>query len=252
MSYIEGFIVPVRAADRNAYERHARTFGAIAPELGIRRMVEGWPDEVPHGKLTDFYRAVAANEDETAVFSWFEYPSRKERDAANEKFRTDPRMSEAMENAPFDAKRMIFGGFETIVEWGEGPGRYLSGFIAPVPRGKKDAYRAMTQKQAPIFGEHGALRLVQAWADDVPDGEVTDFRRAVRAEPDEAVVLAFIEWASKQASTEGWDKVMKDERMQHTGEVPFDGKRLFWGGFETIVDTAGGEKVAPIAAPITA
>lgn len=252
MSYIEGFIAPVRAADREAYEKHARTFAGIAPDLGIKRMVEGWADDVPHGKLTDFYRAVAANEDETIVFSWFEYPSRKERDAANEKFRTDPRMNDLMGNVPFDAKRMIFGGFETIIDSGKGPGGYISAFIAPVPREKKEAYLLMNERQAPIFREHGALRFVQAWADDVPEGKVTDFRRAVRAEPNEEVILAFIEWPSKQANLEGWDKIMKDERMQPPGEVPFDGKRLFWGGFEVIVDTARGEDVVAATAPITA
>ncbi|HSR01051.1 MAG TPA: DUF1428 domain-containing protein [Sphingomicrobium sp.] len=252
MSYIEGFIAPVSASGREAYEHHARAFAAIAPELGIKRMVEGWADDVPRGKLTDFYRAVAANEEETVVFSWFEYPSRKERDAANEKFRTDPRMNDLMGKVPFDAKRMIFGGFETILDSGKGPGGYVSGFIAPVPRERKDAYREMNERQAPIFQEHGALRFVQAWADDVPEGQVTDFRRAVRAEQSEDVVLAFIEWPSKQANLEGWDRIMKDERMQHTGEPPFDGKRLFWGGFEVIVDTARSQLAAATAAPITA
>jgi uncharacterized protein YbaA (DUF1428 family) len=252
MTYFEGFISPVPATEKEAYRAHARRFAAVAPEFGIRRMVEGWADEVPHGKLTDFYRAVQANENETVVFSFFEYPSKKERDAANEKFASDPRMADMMKDMPFDAKRMIFGGFETIVEAGSGPGNYLNGFIAPVPREKKDAYETMTERQAPIFREYGALRVVQSWGDDVPEGKVTDFRRAVQAQPDETVVFAFIEWPSKQVNDDAWEKIMKDERMQHSGDAPFDGKRMFWGGFEVILDTAAGEQLAAAAAPITA
>lgn len=238
MTYFEGFIAPVGASDKEAYRDHAQRFARIAPEFGIERMVECWADDVPHGKVTDFYRAVQANDDETVVFSFFQYPSKKERDAANEKFQNDPRMAEMMTDMPFDAKRMIIGGFDTIVEAGSGPGSYINGFIAPVPREKKQAYREMNERHAAIFREYGALRVVQAWGDDVPEGKVTDFRRAVQAGPDETVVFAFIEWPSKQANTEAWDKIMKDERMQPGGDMPFDGKRLFWGGFEVLLDTA--------------
>jgi len=80
---------------------------------------------------------------------------------------------------------------------------------------------------------------------------VTDFRRAVKAEPNETVVFAFLEWPSKQANDAAWEKIMKDERMQ-PGDAPFDGKRLFWGGFEVIVDTAADTQVAADASPISA
>jgi uncharacterized protein YbaA (DUF1428 family) len=156
------------------------------------------------------------------------------------------------EGMPFDGKRMILGGFEAIVETGKGPGQYINGFIAPVPVKKKDAYLEMTERQAAIFREYGALRLVQAWGDDVPEGEVTDFRRAVKAEPNETVVFAFIEWPSKQVNDEAWEKIMKDERMQPSGDMPFDGKRLFWGGFDSIVDTASSAEIASSATPVTA
>jgi uncharacterized protein YbaA (DUF1428 family) len=96
----------------------------------------------------------------------------------------------------------------------------------------------MTERQAAIFREYGALRLVQAWGDDLPEGKVTDFRRAVQAEPDETVVFALIEWPSKQVNDEAWDRIMKDERMQPSADAPFDGRRLFWGGFEVILDSA--------------
>jgi uncharacterized protein YbaA (DUF1428 family) len=202
--------------------------------------------------VTDFYRSVDAKDDETVVVSWFEYPSREARDAANERFRSDPRMQALSEGIPFDAKRMILGGFDGLVEAGEGPGRYINSFIAPVPLEKKDAYRKMTEAHAALFREYGALRLVQAWGDDVPDGNVTDFRRAVKAQPGETVVFAFIEWPSKEVNDQAWEKIMKDERMQPSGDVPFDGKRMFWGGFDVIIDTVSDAKVASAAAPVTA
>jgi len=251
MTYFEGFITPVPATKRADYLRHAGKFTPMARQFGIRRMVESWADEVPHGTVTDFYRAVEAKDEETIVFSFFEYPSRKERDAANEKFMSDPNMAEMMKDMPFDASRMIMGGFDSIIDSGEGGGSYINGFIAPVPNGNKDAYIRMNERHSAIFREYGALRFVQAWGDDVPDGKVTDFRRAVKAEPNETVVFAFLEWPSKQANDAAWEKIMKDERMQ-PGDAPFDGKRLFWGGFEVIVDTAADTQVAADASPISA
>jgi uncharacterized protein YbaA (DUF1428 family) len=102
----------------------------------------------------------------------------------------------------------------------------------------------MNEKHAAIFREYGALRVVQAWGDDVPEGKVTDFYRAVKAQPNETVVFAFLEWPSKQANDEAWDKMMKDERMQPSADAPFDGKRMFWGGFEVILDTANAKEPA--------
>jgi uncharacterized protein YbaA (DUF1428 family) len=238
MTYFEGFALPVAAADKETFRAHAAKFAEVAREFGIVRQVEAWADNVPHGQVTDFYRAVDAKEDETVVFSWFEYPSKEAREAANEKFRSDPRMQELGASMPFDGARMIIGGFESIVEAGQGPGGYINGFIVPVPNEKKDAYRQMNERHAAIFREYGALRVIQAWGDDVPEGKVTDFRRAVKAEPNETVVFAFIEWTSKQASDEAWEKQMNDERTQPSADVPFDGKRMFWGGFEKILDTA--------------
>jgi uncharacterized protein YbaA (DUF1428 family) len=251
MTYFEGFIAPVPQANRQAYLDHVNSVAPVLQECGVRRMVEASADEVPHGKVTDFYRAVDAKDDETVVFSFFEYPNKAERDSASEKFMNDPRLQD-MSNVPFDAKRMIFGGFEAIVDVGESGGNYVNGFIMPVPRANKEAYREMSERHAAIFREYGALRLVQAWGDDVPEGKVTDFYRAVQAQPDETVVFAFIEWPSKQVNDEAWDKMMKDERMQPSADAPFDGKRMFWGGFEVILDTAGQAQSAAAEVPITA
>src|SRR5438067_2172831 len=116
MTYFEGFIVPVPEANRAAYEAHSRKFGPLVQDIGVRRMVENWDSDVPEGKLTDFRKAVDAKPDEKVVISWFEYGSRAERDSANEKFMSDPRMAEMGTDMPFDAKRMIMGGFDAIVE----------------------------------------------------------------------------------------------------------------------------------------
>ena len=252
MTYFEGFVLAVPTANKEAFLDHAAKFADVLGDIGVKRQLEAWADDVPHGEVTDFYRAVDATADETVVVSWFEYPSREARDAANEKFRSDPRMEALSQGIPFDSKRMIIGGFEGLVESGQGPGRYINGFIAPVPLEKKDAYRKMTEGHAAIFREYGALRLVEAWGDDVPEGKITDFRRAVKTTPDETVVFAFIEWPSKAVSDEAWGKIMKDERMTPPGDAPFDGKRMFWGGFDVIVDKVFDTQVASAAAPVTA
>jgi uncharacterized protein YbaA (DUF1428 family) len=115
---------------------------------------------------------------------------------------------------------------------------YIDGFVIPVAAGKKEAYRELAAKAAPIFQEHGALQIVEAWEDDVPDGKLTDFRRAVQAQPGESIVFSWIVWPSREARDEGNKKAMEDPRMQPTDpEMPFDGKRMIFGGFMPIVDT---------------
>ena len=238
MTYFEGFVVPVPEANRDAYRKHAADFAPLVQEMGVKRMVEAWDSDVAEGKVTDFRKAVDAKDDEKVVFSWFEYPSRADRDAANAKFMSDPRMKEMGADMPFDGKRMIIGGFDAIVEEGEAGGGYSDGFVVPVPEGKREAYRELAAKMAKVFREHGASRVVEAIADDVKHGEVTDFYRAVKAEDGETVVFSFIEWPDKKTRDEAWAKIMNDESMKPQGDMPFSGQRMFWGGFENIVDTA--------------
>ena len=112
---------------------------------------------------------------------------------------------------------------------------YVDGFVIPVPAGKKEAYRSLAAKAAPIFKEYGALAVVECWGEDVPDGKVTDFKRAVKAEAGENVVFSWILWPSKAVRDEGNKKVMEDSRMK-ADDMPFDGKRLIYGGFEILLD----------------
>ena len=238
MTYFEGFVAPVPEANQAAYRKHASDFAPVGREIGVKRHVEAWESDVPEGKVTDFRKAVNAKPDEKIVFAFFEYPSKAERDAANEKFRGDPRMEDMGANMPFDGKRMIMGGFEAIVEEGSAGGGYTDGFVVPVPEGKREAYRALAAKMAKVFRQHGAARVVEAFGDDVSTGEVTDFYRAVTAEEGESVVFSFIEWPDKATRDEAWKAIMSDESMKPEGEMPFNGQRMFWGGFEKILDTA--------------
>lgn len=239
MTYVDGFVVPVPAANKDAFRDHAGQLLPLFRECGVARVVEAWGDDVPDGKLTDFRGAVQAKEGEAVVIAWFEYPSKEARDAANAKMRTNPRMADLGAAAPFDAQRMILGGFAAMVEE-SAPGEtgYVDGFVAPVPEDKSEAYRAMAQKNAAVFIEYGALRVVEGWGDDVPDGQRTDFRRAVKAEAGEKVVYAWIEWPSRAVRDACWGKLMADPRMQpdHAG-MPFDGRRMFWGGFAPLIDS---------------
>jgi uncharacterized protein YbaA (DUF1428 family) len=114
---------------------------------------------------------------------------------------------------------------------------YVDGFVLAVPKAKKEAYRRMAAMAWPLFREFGALRHVEAWADDVPDGKVTDFRRAVQAKEDETVVFSWIEYPSKEVRDEANKKIMSDPRMKEWGDdMPFDGKRMIYGGFLPILD----------------
>ena len=119
MPYIDGFVIAVPTASKQKFIEHARTFDGMFLECGATRVVEGWGDDVPDGKVTDFRRAVQANADETIAFSWVEWPDKATRDAGMKKMMEDPRMDPSNPNnppMPFDGKRMIFGGFDTVVE----------------------------------------------------------------------------------------------------------------------------------------
>ena len=116
MSYVDGFVVPVQNANREAYRQHAERAAKIFKEYGALSVVECWGDDVPEGKLTSFTMAVKREPNETVVFSWVTWPSRTARDEGWKKVMADPRLQPDKNPMPFDGKRMIYGGFETIVD----------------------------------------------------------------------------------------------------------------------------------------
>lgn len=116
MKYVEGFVAAVPVANKEAYQQHAREAAVLVHEYGVTRVVECWGDDVPDGKVTDFRAAVKAKDDEVVVFSWFEYPSKEVRDDVMKKMMDDPRMHEIGASMPFDGKRLIYGGFVTLLD----------------------------------------------------------------------------------------------------------------------------------------
>lgn len=237
MSYIEGFVAAVPAANKDAYTRHAAVMAPLLKDFGATRVMDAWGDDVPEGKVTDFRKAVKAKDDEIVVIGWMEYPSRQARDSANEKMMSDPRMKEMGATMPFDGQRMIFGGFEPLLDETAGDrGGYLDGYVVAVPESNKQAYLDMAQKTAKVFKEYGATRVVEGWGDDVPAGDVTDYKGAVKAEEGEKVVYSWVEWPDKVTRDAGWKKAMDDPRMQMGKDMPFDGQRMIYGGFTPILD----------------
>lgn len=114
---------------------------------------------------------------------------------------------------------------------------YVDGFVAAVPTANRERFRKHAQDAAAVFREHGALKVIECWGDDVPEGELTSFPMAVKRKDDETVVFSWIVWPSKAARDDGMSKVMADPRVQpDVNPMPFDGKRLIYGGFEVIVD----------------
>jgi uncharacterized protein YbaA (DUF1428 family) len=101
---------------------------------------------------------------------------------------------------------------------------------------KKDTYVRHAQEAAVFFREHGATGVVECWGDDVPPGKLTSFPLAVQCKEGETVVFSWITWPSKAVRDVGMAAFMKDPRMAAMGEMPFDGKRMIFGGFQMVVD----------------
>ena len=117
--------------------------------------------------------------------------------------------------------------------------RYVDGFVVPVPKRKMPAYRKMARTAGRVWREHGALEYIECAADDVSAGKVTSFPRSVKLKRSETVVFSYIVYKSRVDRNRIMRKVMKDSRlskMMDPKKMPFDGKRMFWGGFKTIVE----------------
>ena len=114
---------------------------------------------------------------------------------------------------------------------------YIDGFVAAVPNENKEKYIQHATQAAPLFTEYGALKVVECWGDDVPDGKLTSFPLAVKKEENESVVFSWVVWPSRAVRDAAWPKLMADPRMtSEANPMPYDGKRLIYGGFQTIVE----------------
>ncbi len=112
---------------------------------------------------------------------------------------------------------------------------YIDGFVAAVSLANKEAYREHAARMAEIMKRYGATRCVETWGNDVPEGQVTSFSMAVQRKADEVVVFSWVWWPDKVTRDDAWKRVMDDQQMQ-AEEMPFDGKRMIFGGFEVLVE----------------
>ena len=115
---------------------------------------------------------------------------------------------------------------------------YIDGMVAAVPTENKALFLEHAREAAEVFKDHGALQVVEAWGDDVPDGEVTSFPMAVQKKEGESIAFSWIVWPSKEVRDAGMEKVMCDPRLDpETNPMPFDGKRMIFGGFQIIMES---------------
>lgn len=114
---------------------------------------------------------------------------------------------------------------------------YVDGFVAAVPTENREKFRKHAEEAAALFREYGAVRVIECWGDDVPEGKLTSFPMAVKCEDGETVVFSWVEWPSREARDTGWKGMMEDSRMsQENNPMPFDAQRMIYGGFEMIVN----------------
>lgn len=115
---------------------------------------------------------------------------------------------------------------------------YVDFFCLPLPKGKEAAYKAQAEIFSKVMKEHGMVTYCEAVADDVPEGKVTDFYRAVDIKEGETVVASYMTWPDKATRDKAWDVAMKDPRIANNKpeDMPFDGKRMFWGGFKPLLE----------------
>ena len=237
MSYFQGFLIPVKADDKQAYLDLAKKAAPVFAEYGALRTVETWGEDVPDGKRTDMKRAVHLEAGEEIVFSWIWWPDKATCDAASDKLMADERMKPGDDPMPFNPQRMIYAGYDTAYDSGDGGAfGYVDGVVAPAPEGGRQPFADHAERMASFFLEHGALRLVDGWGADVPDGKVTAFKRAVQAKPDETVVFGWIEWPDKPTREAAFAAMGADEAMRAIAPA-FDMQRAIFGGFVPILDT---------------
>jgi uncharacterized protein YbaA (DUF1428 family) len=238
MTYFTGAVAAVPTINKDKYVDHVAAAWPLFRSYGATRMVETWGADVPKGKVTDFYGAVNAKEDEAIVFSWIEWPDKATADASWQKMQDDPAMK-AMPEMPFDGSRMIFGGFTPVYEGGtRDEAGYVQGFLLAVPEKNRSPYAEMADEGWKIFEKSGAIGMVEGWGEDVPRGKVTDFYRATKAEPGEVPMFSWVTWpdrATCDAASKAMEAGMGDMDMS---SMPFDGMRMMWAGFDPLFDSA--------------
>ncbi len=235
MTYLQGFIIPVKEGDKQAYLDMAKKAAPVFAEYGATATVECWGDDVPDGKRTDMKRAVQAEAGEHIVFSWVWWPDKATCDAASEKLMADERMQPDGE-MPFNPQRMIYGGYDALYDGGDGGSfGYVDGVVAPTSVDKQ-AFADHAARISAYFLKSGATRIVDGWGTDVPDGKVTDFKRAVAAEEGETVIFGWVEWPDKPTRDAAFAGMMDDPDVR-AAPPAFDMQRAIFGGFTPILDT---------------
>ena len=112
---------------------------------------------------------------------------------------------------------------------------YVNTYVLGVPEEKKDDYLRIAERYAEVAKEHGAIEIFENWELEIPDGDLTDYRKAVNAEPGERIVLSWVIWPDRQTGAVAHKKMFRDPRMAEMGDMPFDTRRMILGGFEPIV-----------------
>lgn len=246
MSYIHGFVAPVPTANKEAYVKFTQNTAAVLKKHGAVQAVECWGVDVPEGKLTSFPMAVKAKADETVVFSWTRWKSKEDADKVEAKMRAGeiPEFDFKANPPPFDGKRLIYGGFEPIVDVGEMADDagllYVTGFVWACPTAIKDKYISFNTSMAEAMVKLGALKVMDCWGVDVPDGEVTSFPLAVKRGAEETVVFAWAVWPSKAVADAAIAKMQAGEAEMpeikpDESDAVFDATRMIHAGFEMVV-----------------
>jgi uncharacterized protein YbaA (DUF1428 family) len=235
--YFQSVVIPVKIENKGAFLQMTRKMSSFFADHGATRSVECWGDDLMDGKVTDFRKAVQANDDETVVLSWDCWPDKTSYDAAMKQIMTNNRMK-SEDPMPFDGRRLIHGAFEICFDTGGSElFGYLDGMVASVPDGNRQAFIDHGAKVARLFKEQGARRVVDGWGVDVPNGKLTDFRRAVHAKEGETVVVGWIEWPDRATRDRGMGAIMQDPRMREALPA-WNGPLAIFGGFTPIHDSA--------------
>ncbi len=237
MIYVQGMMAPIAIEKKAHYAEFAAKAAQVFKQHGALSVVECWGDDLPDGEINDMKTAVKLEPGETTLFSYVIWPSKSVRDEGMPSVFSNSLFSKDFDPG-MDGRRMFFGGFKPIVSHGKpsGSANYIDGFLLAVPRTNQETYRQMAEEAWGFFEKYGAVSMFECWGDDVPDGKVTSPAIATQKTPDEDVLFSWVGWPSKDARDKGYETMFQDPDMKPPDQVPFDGSRMMYGGFELIVD----------------